>query len=314
MTEKPDMMISLKRCYHLPSAELDADTRRLLDKSLVDMEQRWDKVDLDELLPVQGGVEVDHRFGYVLRHYWVPDAELTYRESAVVEASEESRIRVESQIKRNMVIVDTDQCTWRERVHSVAVLGDTVVPLVSPRPSAPIAGVLYESDWIAGTLRQRRPESRRPPSPAGRQEARRLALWSLPVVRPPIPVQRGDSWEVWAEEDHLRYRVTEVHKLGSGWCLVVVRDGTMRLPGPAPAVARSWEPPGASGLVHRQGVAVISLTRSLVLEERSYDRIFLRQPGENRDKPSLVVRRVCRLIRSCVAADARGGSAVTTPI
>lgn len=62
----------------------------------------WNDYDLESLLPLREVYQENTKFGFLLRHYWIPATELLFRRSRETTFSDGNMERQELRIKRKM--------------------------------------------------------------------------------------------------------------------------------------------------------------------------------------------------------------------
>jgi hypothetical protein len=299
-TLEDPVMAALTASYSLPgggSEVVESDWR----KTLLD-DGPWDAVDLGALLPLKETVFINTEVGYRLRHYWVPATSLTYHSSTLISQPGNPPLRLESEIHRDLAKCRADSIIWREKVKSVAIAGEVVVPIVLPEALAPGGDELlfyYHRGYQA--LRVRPLLSRQKPAPTDLVEAQRRAIALLPILFPFEPLAIGESWNAKAGEDTMTYRLVAEGRVGTTSVVLIRREGTTShtLPMRTPDGFRTLDL-----TIERKGLTVFAYHRSVVLEDRMLERTV----AASCDTESHVgseTRGVLRLIRS---AQRRPGS------
>jgi len=196
----------------------------------------WDAIHPDSLLNLAGVRRVTHEFGFLLRHYWMPGTELTYER-----VTESTRAR----IVRRPGKCNADAIWWRETVQDSS--DDSV---------RSVCFCIY--DRSAQTFRTQGilDETIEPESI---EDARIQAFWNQPILTPLLPIPLGFQWHVSAENGYMDFLLESETTVGDMPVLFVRRYGRFTLDG--------------SGPVEREGITAYALDRSVVLEDRTRDRL-----------------------------------------
>ncbi|TVS20157.1 MAG: hypothetical protein EA424_05370 [Planctomycetaceae bacterium] len=255
-------------------------------------EQAWDDYDLEALLPLK---EVDRErtdFGFLMRHYWMPVTDLRFRHSFRLLPPDGPVKRLESQIDRRMARCRANECTWRE----------TFTPLNSMRiaeqEDAAVCETLCSCDCYDQTYVSAKPGLFALPSEEQKNDARRRALYCLPFLHPPGPVPVGSSWHGKVDPDYMNFCLEAEEQIGETSVLIIRREGHCVLSVP---VGEAGTPEGqkvARVVIKRTGVTVFAWARSVVLEDRFFDRVV---EAEDAVKPKVgtASQVIFRLVRSC---------------
>lgn len=273
------------------SSEACSAPSRVARKTLI-TDDRWDSYDLASLLPLEEVFQENAEFGYVLRHYWIPVADLQFRQSSRKVLPNGSESWEELLIDRRMARCRSTECTWYETVRPVAetsVGGD----------SAALGTMLCTYNCYAQSYRCARPVPREQPASGNVIESRRCALYKLPMVVPPGPVKVGFAWHAKVADDYMNYRLEAERQIEETSVLVVRREGryTMWLPGDPEDSGNGHE--AVPVVTRRQGVTLFAWNRGVVLEDRFLDQV---ESGDAVASPVGATNQVVtRLIRSCPA-------------
>ncbi len=154
-------------------------------ESLID-DEPWDSYRLDSLLPLRETYRENTDFGFLLRHYWIPATVLTFRRSSRTIYSDRHGEQSDFEIERKMVRCRSNECLWREKVPSIAPVGDIATAFPGE--------VLCSYDCYEQTYASAEPILFAPPTAEQKTEARREALRRLPILCPPGPVPIGFCW------------------------------------------------------------------------------------------------------------------------
>ncbi len=271
-------------------------------------DEPWDRYHLQSLLPLKETYRETAKFGFLLRHYWIPATVLTFRQSSRMTFPDGRTSWAEQRIERSMARCRSNECLWRERVWWIPD-GDGKVP--SYDTLSPHSEMLCSYDCYEQTFHSAKPILFAPPTPDERTEARRQGLYRLPMLCPPGPVPIGFSWYAKVDDDYMNYRLDAEERLGETSVLVVRREGcyTTWVSGGSLPLARGspTEPPiegtggGANAIrvvTERKGITLFAWNRGTVLEDRFEDRV-VGADGYLAATPGAMSQVVTRLIRSC---------------
>jgi len=256
----------------------------------------WDCFRLESLLPLKETYRENTEFGFLLRHYWLPATILTFRRSSLVTFPDGTTRQVESEIERRMARCRSDHCLWRERITPLAA-GDG--------NGDGSAKDLKETENLCcyncydQTYRQVSVKSyiaNEPLAPVDALEARRRALYEMPILFPPGPNPVGFAWYAKVGDDYMNYRLDADERIGDTSVLIIRREGRFTLSLPAEQTTDLNRKTILVTLEYK-GVSVFALHRSVVLEDRFMDRIV--ESGDCVKLPiSSAKQVVIRLIRS----------------
>ena len=180
-------------------------------------ERSWDDYDLTSLLPLKEIYRENATFGFLLRHYWIPAAELRFRQSSRVTAPDGSVHRHELRIDRRMARCRSNECTWREKVYPVTAASGNG----TDSPAVATSEMLCSYDCYDQTYVSARPILFELAVGHQKVEARRDALYRLPMLAPPGPVPIGFSWYGKVGDDYMNYRLEAEEHLGETSVLVI---------------------------------------------------------------------------------------------
>ena len=76
----------------------------------------WDVIDPGSLIPLVGFRTMTTEFGYLLRHYWIPDTRLQFQVTTEQSTPGQEPVISRQMIQRTMVRCDADCCVWREKI------------------------------------------------------------------------------------------------------------------------------------------------------------------------------------------------------
>jgi hypothetical protein len=171
--------------------------------------------------------------------------------------------------------------------------------------------MLCSYDCYEQTYASAKPILFAPPTADQKTEARRQALYRLPMLCPPGPVPIGFSWYGKVGDDYMNYRLEAEERLGETSVLVVRREGRyttwVSLESARPAgggsAETSIEARGGGAIAipvvtERKGITLFAWNRGAVLEDRFEDHVVEADEclASTRGAMNHVVT---RLIRSC---------------
>lgn len=226
----------------------------------------WDRIDPAFLLPLVGVRRMSTAFGYLLRHYWVPATELRYR-ITTCQSDSTDRLRRETRtVVRKMVQCDADQCAWIESPSDNGTMREEAIRF------SPIR--MEETEMLCRYDRSRQTFSRQAlndfhsPVPDD-SEARGLAFLHQPILTPLLPIPLGFQWFVGDGNGHLDFTLESATVVGTMPVLFLRRHGVFSVD----RLYRGNEPVDGRFSIKREGITAYALERSVVLEDRTFDRI-----------------------------------------
>ena len=263
-------------------------------KSLINGEA-WDAYCLESLLPLKETYRETTQFGFLLRHYWIPATVLTFRQSSRMTLPDGRTDRVELNIERKMARCRSNECLWREKIRPALVAnGNSTTTDGAPL----LSEMLCSYDCYEQTYASDKPILFKVPGPEGETEARRRALYRLPVLCPPGPVPIGFTWYAKVGDDYMNYRLEAEERLDETSVLVVRREGRYTVWRPEEPSTPDGETKAAPVVTERIGITLFAWNRGVVLEDRFVDRI-VEPAGLLASAAGTTNRVVTRLIRSC---------------
>jgi hypothetical protein len=265
-------------------------------KSLI-TDEPWDRYDLESLLPLKEMIRETTEFGFLLRHYWIPATVLTFRQSSRTTLPDGTVQQCELQIERTMARCRSNECTWREKIRQVTPRKGDAQPF-----DLLISEKLCSYDCYDQTYVSAKPIVFALPTADEKLEARRQALYRLPMLVPPGPVPIGFTWYAKVGDDYMNFRLEAEHKIGENETsvLVIRREGryTMWLPEETADSGSGKE--RMPVVTKRQGITLFACNRGAVLEDRFLDQIV--EIGGNRGSDFSIGtthHAVTHLVRSC---------------
>ncbi len=218
----------------------------------------WDRIDPDALISLVGIRRMPRRFGVLLRHYWMPATQLRY-EKTVTERGCDQPDRF--QTVRRMVRCDADTCWWREKT-TCTENGVARLWSVSPQEQLCIYNRLEQTFRTRDILvRESLPESI--------DDARIQAFLRQPVLTPLTPIPVGFRWHVRSETGYMEYFLPSETNVNGMPVLWIRRQGTFEIQ----EYYRNGEKISGNFTVEREGVTAFALERSMILEDRTHDRV-----------------------------------------
>ena len=197
-----------------PSSSSKCGTAR---RSLI-TDEPWDCFHLESLLPLKETYRENTEFGFLLRHYWMP---ATISSSGNRHARRSRTERWSSATRRSSArwpdAVRTSVCGVKRRTCSRR-------PMETGAHFA-VAETLCSYDRYEQTFHSAKPILFAPPTPDQKTEARRQALYRLPMLVPPGPVPIGFCWYAKVGDDYMNYRLDAEEELGETSVLVIRREG-----------------------------------------------------------------------------------------
>ena len=228
----------------------------------------WDVIDPSALLELVGFRKTTTEFGYLLRHYWMPDTEIQFRVVTEQHAPNGDMQTAEQIIRQTPAKCDADRFFWRE--HVLKRHGEENLIHCSPfRPDE----TLCVYDRSAQTFRWGRPlDFER--QPVTDVEAMSQAFLSQPVLTPLMPILVDFAWHVRHDEGYLDFTLESATWQGEMTVLFIRRKGKFRLN----AFYRDGQRYEQDYLVEREGVTAYALERSMILEDRTRDVLRSAKP------------------------------------
>lgn len=272
----------------------------------------WDSYDLASLLPLREVVRENTEFGFLLRHYWIPATVLAFRQSSRTSLPDGTVQQCELEIERKMARCRSNECLWREKICQVAPGNGE-----GERSGVLISEMLCSYDCYEQTYASAKPVLFVPPTADQREEARRQALYRLPMLVPPGPVPIGFTWYAKAGDDYMNFRLEAEQRVKETSVLVIRREGrytVMLGNGGTDSDGRCWslatavsqeQRPSHSDIGHepspvvieRRGVTLFAWDRGAVLEDRIRDQVVDGAASLSSLKGS-TTQSIVRLVRS----------------
>jgi hypothetical protein len=255
------------------------------------------------LLPLKETYRETTKFGFLLRHYWIPETVLTFRKSLQT-TFENGRLELQDfEIERKLARCRSNECLWREKIYLAKASNENAKRSV-------IREMLCSYDCYEQTFIAAQPILFMPLNPRQREEARRQALSCLPFVCPPGPVPLGFSWYAQVGNDYMNYYLEDEQSIGDTSVLVIRRKGCYKklIPkandgqgvffSPFPETSDIVSNEGMTCVIEREGITLFAWNRSIVLEDRIFDRVVA--VGDDRfvSVEGATNQTILRLIRS----------------
>jgi len=286
------------KCSALSSRALPNGSMRESPNGTLINEDPWNAYHLETLLALNETYRENTKFGFLIRHYWIPATVLTFRQSSRVTFPDGNVKRQELQIERRMARCRSNECTWREIVTHIVAANPSDVD--SETPDA-MTELLCSYDRYEQTFHSAKPILFELPTVDQMLEARRQALYRLPLLVPPGPIPIGFSWYAKVGDDYMNYRLEAEESHCETSVLVIRREGrcSTALVEECPATKDIADITKIIPVVkQRQGVTLFAWNRGVVLEDRYLDRIVAADDN-SAGIEGTTTELVMRLIRSC---------------
>jgi hypothetical protein len=212
------------------SSTLSGSVSRSSHKSLITGES-WDCFHLESLLPLKETYRENTEFGFLLRHYWLPATVLSFRQSALVTFPDGTAKQEELEIQRRMARCRSDHCLWRDKIIPLAIPDKNGNGNGSEASLTAIENLCYYNCYEQ-TYRQVAVKSyiaNEPFVPVDTFEARRSAIYKLPLLCPPGPNPIGFTWYAKVGDDYMNYRLDVEDRIGDTSVLIIRREGRFTL-------------------------------------------------------------------------------------
>ena len=216
----------------------------------------WDTIVSSSLLHLTGFRRTADEFGFLLRHYWMPETVLTYESEASQWILNAPIVEHVERISRRLLKSDVDTCTWREK--ATAEPRDELVRL-SPSPMDRIC--TYNRSAQTFTIRKN-------PFEADGGE-RTHAFLMQPILTPLLPIPLGFCWHVSSKDGYMEFTLESKTVIGEMPVLMIRRRGRFSLN----AFFQGGSLYEGRLVVEREGVTAYALHRCVVLEDRTRDII-----------------------------------------
>lgn len=216
-----------------------------------------DEIDHDSLLRLVNIRTTTSEFGYLLRPYWMPATVLDYAYESRQRNPQGRENAEKYTVRRRPVKIDAETFFWKEMVSdSRGDLGDDVfVRLFS----------VSSSEETCEYDRYRQSFSSQ--SGSGQTQA----FLRMPILPPLMPIPEGFRWHVGNAEAKLDFHLESVRKIDGMTVLFIRRSGSF----PVSHYYRHGTKHSGRGAVVREGVSAYALERSVVLEDRIRDVLYL---------------------------------------
>ena len=249
--------------------------------------EMWDAIDTETLLSLTNYRKTTTEFGYVFRHYWVPDTELAYQVTMSQSGPCQVGLPSERLIRMCPAQFDADHCLWREIVVRPDDNAFSRIACHPPRKSESLclynrSEQSFRTSEILGFDRW----------PDDLTEARKQAFLQIPLIAPLLPIPLGFQWHVRDEDSYLDFTLETKLSCGLMPVLIIRRRGEIRLSQYYQGAVSVQQPV----LIQRQGITAYALNRSVILEDRTRDVFHsLADPSEI---DGLVIHTTKKLVRS----------------
>ncbi len=240
----------------------------------------WDAIDPSSLLPLVGFRRTTDEFGFLLRHYWLPETELIYESTTEQRTPRLAPCVQTGRIAKRMLRCDADSCTWREKTSPWELRNDLV------RFSPDSAERICTYDRFHQTF-----VGRTSPSETV-LDGRTQAFLRQPILAPLLPIPLGFCWHVPSKNGYMEFRLESHTLLGEMPVLYIRRKGRFFLDA-------SFQ----NGITHRErfeiereGITAYASQRCVVLEDRTRDVIIQTEPGSR--LAGIEMRNTLKLVES----------------
>lgn len=224
----------------------------------------WDHIDPNSLLRLVNYRKMSTEFGYLLRHYWIPASQLTLQTTTCQKIPGKKSLNAVKWTEQRMAKCDADQCVWREKVRRIDHENQYMVHFSRPRVDEHICTYnRSEQTFRSHHVKQFTP------LPEQEHDARNEAFLQQPLLTPLLPIPLGFTWHVRNEEGYLEWTLESVKNVGGMTVLFIRRHGEIFLD----TMYLSGHACPSRYCIHRQGVTAYALERSMILEDRTYDRL-----------------------------------------
>ena len=226
---------------------------------------KWDAIDPNRLFRLPGRRKTADHFGYLLRHYWIPDEQLTYKRTIQQRRHSQDMPRGFSEtIIQTMMRCDADRCCWREKSERSGGMRSGFVGFY-PAPALEHVLTYNRSEQA---LRQQSVDTLGS-WPVDRESAQVQAFLRQPILTPLLPIPLGFQWHVHCEAGYVDLMLTSKIPIEDMLVLIVRRRGKFRLD----RFYHDDEEISRPIIVHREGITAYSLDRSLVLYDKAKDTL-----------------------------------------
>lgn len=243
----------------------------------------WDAIDPTMLMPLAGFRRTTDEFGFLLRHYWMPETVLTY-ESTTEQQSLLSDLSVHSvRISRRMLKCDADICTWRERKET------------HKRQTNPVRFSPDFENRICTYDRFNQTFTVRTNSHEACLDGRTQAFLNQPVLNLLLPVPLEFCWHVTSkDDDYMEFMLESQTIVGDMPVLFIRRKGRFSLD----AYFYNDDLYEERFEIKREGVTAYAPHRSIVLEDRTRDTIV--KTEQNSRLTGLEMKNTLKLVESVI--------------
>jgi len=225
-------------------------------------------------------------FGYLLRHYWMPNTTLTFKITKEQTFPQSPTMKSEAWVERKMLKCDADQCVWHEKILKQ-----------SPEPTGWFHTCKPQTEESVHTYNRSEQTYRSydfekcRSLPEFDDDAGNEAFLRQPILTPLMPIPVGFEWHVSNKESYLDYKLDSVEQHNGMTLLLVRRKGRINL-FQVYLSGRAFVLPYT---IDREGITLYHLERSMILEDRVCDRF---QPFDNSSADALEIRTTTQWIQS----------------
>ncbi len=179
---------------------------------------------------------MSRRFGVLLRHYWLPATELTYRRTTNVQKPGDDLQTTTQTIHRKPAKCNSDVCVWRESVDRAE---EHFCIYNRSEQTFRRQGIL---EFTA--------------TPETETDARIQAFLHQPVLTPLLPIPVGFQWHIRADDGFLEFTLDSETTVEDMPVVMIRRNGRFSV---------------GDRTVERTGITAVARERSLILEDRTRD-------------------------------------------
>lgn len=228
----------------------------------------WDWIDTGRLPSIGGRRSTTSEFGFLLRHYWIPQSILFYEIGTVQRHPNGLPVETSQTIELEMTCCNADSCTWRQKTMTTNDwMNDTI--RISPFFNEPRICTYDRSEQAYRVFLPTYPNA----DMATLIEPRFYAMLQLPVLTPLLPIPLGFQWHVRREcddgkNDYVNFKLESVIRDKGATILIIRKESKFTF--------RNYFQYNSlkkhEFRVHRSGVTAYALERAIVLEDRTLDR------------------------------------------
>ncbi|MGL6193797.1 MAG: hypothetical protein ACRC2T_03135, partial [Thermoguttaceae bacterium] len=221
------------------------------------MKTHWDEIDTASLLQLVSFRKTNSRFGQLLRHYWIPATELTYKRTT----TQNNGVNIET-VTRKMTGCDADKCTWREKTESQNENTGQLIRFTTPSEKEQLCTYNRSSQ----TFCQQDVISNEQCYANGRV----AAFLNVPILTPLLPIPLGFTWFVESENGYMEFTLKSQTQIGDMPVIIISRKGEITVD----AYFQNGKKHKTNTKIHREGVTAYATDRFMILEDRTCDTVL----------------------------------------